>query len=166
MVLTKRFGMRNKYIGLDLGQKGAIVIRHNDEIESLVMPLLDGKTDFHALRELFLEIASELKVVYLEEVFAGPQMSRSSALSFGKDVGRIEGILLALNIPFKAVRPQAWQKVMLAGVSGSDTKVRALKAAQSLFPGVELLASSRSKIPHSGIVDALLISEYARRQSC
>lgn len=155
---------KNKIVGIDPGQKGAIVIRHNDEVETIVMPMLDGEFDAVAVAELFLEIASEVKMVYLEDIFAMPKSAASSMLSFGQSHGKIVGILTALRIPYTLVRAQKWQKVMLANVTGADTKVRALKAVQKLFPMVELCPSKRSNKPHDGIVDAILISEYGIRE--
>jgi hypothetical protein len=33
-----------------------------------------------------------------------------------------------------------------------------------LFPKVNLLMNEKSSVPHDGLVDALLIAEYARRK--
>jgi len=33
-----------------------------------------------------------------------------------------------------------------------------------LFPKVNLLMTERSSVPHDGLVDALLMAEYARRK--
>lgn len=154
--------MKNKIIGIDVGNKGAIVIRHHEEIETIVMPMLDGKIDAHAIAELFLEIASEIKVVYIEEVFVGKGCGAFAMLNFGMGIGQIRGILTAYKIPYVAVRPQKWQKTFFEGVTGSTTKAKALKVVKRLFPQVQLMATARSKVPHDGIVDALLISEYAR----
>lgn len=152
---------KNKIVGIDPGQKGAIVIRHQDEIETIVMPLVDGDFDTKSVADLFLEIASEVKVVYLEDIFAMPKSAASSMLSFGRNHGKIEGILTALRIPYKLVRAQKWQKLLLDGIDGSDTKVRALKYVQKRFPDIDLKPSSRAFKPHDGIVDALCIAEYA-----
>ena len=45
----------------------------------------------------------------------------------------------------------------------TDTKATSLLAVQRLFPNIDLRASERCKIPHDGIVDALLMAEYCRR---
>jgi hypothetical protein len=44
-----------------------------------------------------------------------------------------------------------------------DTKATSLIAAKRLFPEEKFLATSRSKVPHDGIVDAVLIGEYCKR---
>lgn len=73
-------------------------------------------------------------------------------------------MLTALRIPFQLVRPQQWQRAMLAGTpKASDTKTRSIMAAQRLFPAVSLLPTPRSRKPSDGFADALLLAEYARR---
>jgi hypothetical protein len=158
--------MKRLIIGIDLGKQGAICIRDGEEIETLVMPLLDGEIDERALADLFLEIASEVKMVAFETIFALKGHGGNSMINFGEQAGVIRGILSALKIPYKRVAARAWQSKLLKDVTGSDTKVKALKVASSLFPGVELKATERSRIAHPGIVDALLISEYARVSIC
>lgn len=44
-----------------------------------------------------------------------------------------------------------------------DTKATSLLAAKRLFPNETFLATARSKVPHDGIVDAVLIGEYCKR---
>lgn len=150
-------------IGIDPGKTGAITIIKGDEIETLVMPIIDTEIDTRAISDLFLEIRSEIQMVFLEDIFSLPKCSGSSMLSFGRSHGKIEGVLVALRIPYQLIRAASWQKVMFAGVTGTDTKNKALKVASKLFPQVELKATSRSKVAHSGIVDGLLIAEYGRR---
>ena len=151
---------KNKIVGIDPGNTGAIVVRDANEIETIVMPVLEGQVDERAVADLFLEIASEIKHVYLEEIYAVPTSGSSSMLNFGRGHGKICGVLAALKIPYTLVRPQTWQKRVLGPRVGGTTKTRAVEVAGRLFPQVELRATSRSKNPHLGIVDALLISEY------
>jgi hypothetical protein len=44
-----------------------------------------------------------------------------------------------------------------------DTKATSLIAAKRLFPDEKFLATTRSKVPHNGVIDAVLIGEYCRR---
>jgi hypothetical protein len=160
---------KNKIIGIDPGNSGAIVIMNDqnaDDIETVVMPVVDGQVDVKALADMFLEIASEVKHVYVEEIYAVPTSGASSMLNFGRGHGKIIGVLTALRIPHTLVRPQVWQKLMLGQRAAGTTKTVAYQVASKLFPTVELRATARSKNPHDGIVDALLICEYGRRQGC
>lgn len=152
--------MSRLIIGIDPGNTGAICIIDGKEIENIVMPLVDGQVDEKALSELFLEIASEIKHVYLEEIFGLSKCSASSMLNFGRGHGKIVGILTAYKIPFTLVRPQVWQKEMLVkGIAGT-TKERALKTVRKAYKHINFLATDRSKVPHAGIVDAVLIAHY------
>ncbi len=81
----------------------------------------------------------------------------------GYSRGILEGILVALGIPYALVPPRAWQRAMLAGTSGADTKQRAVIAASRLFPTVSLLPTPRCRKPSDGMADALLLAEYGRR---
>lgn len=150
-------------VGIDSGSKGAFAFIKEDEIDVVVMPLNGDEIDIRAISDMLLEVRSEIKMVILEDVFAMQKSSASSMLTFGRSHGKLEGILCALKIPYKLVPAKTWQKVMLTGVFGIDTKAKALKVASSLFPHVELKASARARNPHTGVVDALLIAEYGRR---
>jgi hypothetical protein len=60
-----------------------------------------------------------------------------------------------------------WKKPKMPKGKKFDTKAAALAAARRLWPGEDFLATNRSTKPHDGIIDALLIAEYARRKlSC
>ena len=58
-----------------------------------------------------------------------------------------------------------WIKIFKTGSKTKvDTKAMALMAAKRLFPKVNLIMTERSTTPHDGLVDALLMAEYARRK--
>lgn len=62
------------------------------------------------------------------------------------------------------ITPQAWQKPMLNAKAG-DTKPVALAKARSLWPNESWLATCKCRTPHTGLVDAALIAEYARTRN-
>ena len=76
--------------------------------------------------------------------------------------GAIRGVLESRGIRHHRITPQAWQKVMLPGCAKGDTKPAALARARQLWPAESWLASPRSSVAHSGLVDAALIGEYGR----
>jgi hypothetical protein len=56
-----------------------------------------------------------------------------------------------------------WQDVMLGKrLAKGMTKVAALASANKLWPTERWLATTRSKTPHDGMVDAALIARYNR----
>ncbi len=73
-------------------------------------------------------------------------------------------MLTALGIPFELIHPRTWQTVILRDFPKNDKKKQSsILAAQRLYPGVDLRRSERSRVPHDGLAEALLIAEYGRR---
>ena len=157
-------------IGIDPGMTGGICIRDltNNEVDLMVMPTkgtvrFTKLIDSEAIAEMFAEIRSEVKMVYIEEIFAMSMQGSASMLSFGRGWGQILGVIHTLKMPYYTVRPQEWQKYVLPKGKAGTTKIRALETAQKLFPTIDLRASERAKLAHDGKVDALMISEYGVR---
>ena len=157
-------------IGIDPGMTGGICIRDltNNEIDLMVMPTkgtvrFTKLIDTEAIADMFTEIRSEIKMIYIEEIFAMSTQGSASMLSFGRGWGQILGVIHTLKIPYYVVRPQEWQKYVLPKGKAGTTKIRALQTAEQLFPQVELRASERAKLAHEGKVDALMISEFGVR---
>lgn len=158
------------YVGIDPGLTGGIVaLNERSEVLhiSAFVPVV-GDFDAHGLSDLLTDIrtmeASSLKIMAaVEKVGAMPKQGVSSTFKFGKTYGQILGVLAAKLIPYELVTPQAWTKEMLAGENKDDRKNRAKVVAQRLFPELNLMATARSRVVHSGMADALLIAEFIRR---
>ncbi len=97
----------------------------------------------------------------IEAVGAMPGQGRGSIFHFGEGYGRWQGMLDALRIPYQVVRPQEWKRVVLAGTARD--KVAAIDFVARRYPGVGLLATPRSRVPHDGMADAVCLAEYGRR---
>lgn len=159
------------YIGIDPGLQGAIATIHeSEEITTLIMPTLKiGKkrTLDNAMLAGTFSLPNILGIksyVILEQQQAMPKQGVTSMFSIGYGFGALKQCLVDFSIPHEVVRAQVWQKEF--GISGrkGNTKAQALQICQSLFPNLNLLATERSKKPHEGIVDAILIAEFARRR--
>jgi len=151
--------------GIDPGLSGGIAIISQDGVIVEPMPSVEKEIDIAGLVRWLRAHRDEIEIAYLEKVHAFPGASGSSMLSFGRIVGIIEGALTALAIPFQTVRPGIWCKEIHAGISGVDTpKDKSRIAVSRLFPDVSLMATPKSKKPHEGMMDALLIAEWGRRQ--
>jgi hypothetical protein len=84
--------------------------------------------------------------------------------TYGQGFGELIGMCKALGSAYALIPPKTWQKELFLGtLPDMKPKERALVAAQRLFPKVNLLETPRCRKPHDGIVDALLICEFARR---
>lgn len=120
--------------------------------------------------------------VILEEQFPMPMQRKTkegkiakqasvSMFSTGLGYGIFQGLLTGLGMKYTTVHPKTWQKEFGIGTKHNEiggvilnTKEQALLVCEELFPDVNLMASERSTVPHKGIVDALLIAMYGKRQ--
>jgi hypothetical protein len=168
-------------VGIDPGLRGALCILgvcdRPEFFEAgpvhpilVQMPVTSGKRPDYNLSEIeaFLENAVKvgLSRLYVERSQPLPPSMGGSLANFhrGRSLALWETMCHCLRIPIEFVPPQTWQREMLAGCSGADTKARALQAAQRLFPGLELRRTPKCKKPDEGFCDALLVAEYGRRK--
>lgn len=154
-------------LGIDPGQSGGLVLLgpSGDVLASSVMPI-DPSGDLD--RWPFLDLLVEWFLwdqfhVFLERIIPFG-LSAKSALTFGRQLGMIEQIVWDKKYSITFVEASKWTKELHQGIdSNLKAKVKSLIAVQRLFPKVNLLATERSKKPHDGLIDALLIAEYGRR---
>lgn len=104
----------------------------------------------------------------MEEVNAMPsgagKMGATSAFSFGRNFGFYHGLLLGMDIGYKTVRPQVWQKILglhSRATSGGakEHKDYLAEEARRRFPSV---FSGKTKGWTKAVCDAVLLAEYAR----
>lgn len=148
-----------QYMGIDPGKSGSISLL-DDETNRIVCCKL-SETEADIWNWMNDEINTLHAVATIEKVHAMPArrvngsnvagQGVSSAFTFGKSYGFLLGVLTAIQIPYKLVTPQQWQKGMQC-LTGGDKNV-SKAAAQRLWPTI--------KITHA-IADSLLIAEYGR----
>lgn len=166
--------MTKSFCGIDPGANGGIVVQRDNEI--YLYPLIDYP-DTADLADLLYQIKAEHPhiVAAIEEVHAIFGSSAKSTFNFGKNFGILTALLCAVKIPYVFVQPKDWQstvwctsdKIYSIAINKRkiDTKATSLKAAKRLFPTVDFRRSSRCKKENDGLVDAILISEYAKRKN-
>lgn len=152
-------------LAIDPGFSGAVVILSHaaDLIFKSVMPLVGKQLDFHGLTETL----SKFKIQHciLEKAQSFPKQGVASAFNYGRHFGHLEGLVTMLKLPYTLVPPSVWTKELHQGIEKElPSKQKSLMAVNRLFPKLDLRANERCKIPHDGIVDALLIAEYGRRK--
>ena len=173
-----------KIIGCDPGKTGAIVTIDTETktISKAVTPTVGKEIDWGVFADLLRD--KENSHIFLEHVHAMFGTSAKATFTFGGCFEGVKALIAALKIPYTLVQPKVWQGVMYQGIleirkapikittgkrkgqtmkGRRDTKAMSLQAAKRLFPKIDLRASDRCKIAHEGIVDALLIAEYGRR---
>ena len=151
------------FVGIDPGLSGGLAALTPDGLQLRTMPVaMAGDRRFideRALVDWLTEHAIRGAQVFIESVHAMPKQGVVSMFTFGTGWGQVRGICAGLGLPYILVRPQEWQRVMLAGQPpGSEYLV-----ASRLWPTADWRASERASKPHSGLVDAALIAEYGRR---
>lgn len=140
------------YIGIDPGASGGMVWYASDFVEAVRF----SKSTWADVRDSLMFHPAPFALI--ERVASMPGQGVSSTFKFGKSAGVIEGILIALRIPFEYVTPAVWQKEFIVskkGESKTDHKRRLKEAAQRLFPDEKIC---------NEIADAYLIAEYCRRR--
>lgn len=168
--------------GIDPGKQGAVVaIDEDGRITKHVMPVIGKVLDLHAIKKIMCEFSKDDCHVYIEDVHAMFGSSAGSTFQFGFCCAAVQMACVAFDIPMTLVQPKKWQALMYVGVpeirkpsikiktgkragqmmkGKKDTKKMSLVAVNRLYPGLELRRNDRCKIPHDGIVDALLIASY------
>lgn len=168
------------YVGIDIGKSGAIAVMHDDKIVTYSMPKIANELDYHQLNILIRDFKNDaysiqgkdLYIVFekLGVIFGS---GKSTAFSMGHQSGAVEMACVANDIPYTKVRAVDWQKQMFQGVetinktgkSSKDTKAMALVAIKRIFPDLKLTFGDRASKPHDGLIDAVLMAEYARRNN-
>lgn len=147
-------------IGIDPGKEGALVALHpNGNVDS-VWKLQDGLDWILNTRpkdcHVFVEKAQAMTLS------GGRKGGAKSMFVYGTGFGEILGILRALMMRHTLIPPATWTKSMHLGTAAGHAKMRSLEAVKRLFP-MEDLTFGKAIKPHEGIIDALLIAEFGRR---
>ena len=143
------------YVGVDPGKRGGYASIYDDCVETF--PWDDV---FFISQMKSLLATGESIVACVEKVGAFKGQGVTSMFNFGKSAGYIEGVLSALGIPYQLVPPQVWKREF--SLIGKDKKA-SIEVCKRLFPGLNLLPTSRSKVPSDGCAEAALICMYAKR---
>lgn len=172
--------MHKIYVGIDIGKHGAIAVLEPEDkiakVSAFPMPMIKDQVDYHELSDMIrdLRVANSCGVhVVFEKLGVIFGSGKSTAFSMGHQAGAVEMACIAHTVSYTKVRAVDWQKQMFSGVSEilktgttkKDTKAMALVAIKRIFPTLELTFGVRAKKPHDGLVDAVLMAEYARRNN-
>ena len=116
------------------------------------------------LEEILKEYGMDNCTVWIEKIHAMPKQGVSSMFKMGEGYGLWKGIVAAYKLPRHYVTPQAWGKVLFAGMSGSDTKSKSIRRCQELFPEIPLTRPTGKVLSMNGRSDAALIAYYGYRE--
>ena len=137
------------FLGVDPGASGGFgTVGQLADAVAFKMP--ETERDIVDTLKKFKEWGQVFAVI--EEVHSMPKQGVASSFKFGMSYGGLRMALIALEIPFRSVTPQKWQKELQC-LSRGDKNVTK-RRAQELFP--------KLKITHA-VADAILLAEYCRR---
>jgi hypothetical protein len=158
-------------LGIDPGKTGGFAVLDGDSVIVEPMPANDDGIDLPELNRLLRHYADHVTLCYLEMAGMRPKQSTQSTFAFGRNFGIIEGMLSALHIKYKIIRPDTWSKNYEHGVTEkvpakrkAKIKVARRGIVAKLYPGIDLRKSERSSTPDEGMVDALLIADFGWNQ--
>lgn len=169
------------YIGIDPGARGMIVTQYKGEFKHYSI----ADNDLYQLADIMAEIRQKYPniICVMEQIHALYGSSAKATFSFGEIFGKLQALLAANKIPFVLVPPKTWQKeiwtnsdlvvtyksVTIRGKVTTkkevNTKATSINAAKRLFPTMDFRRTDRCKNIDDNLVDAVLMSEYARRKN-
>ena len=165
------------YIGIDIGILGAISIEDKGVLTTHKMPLIGKEVDYHEIHRILEPYEGGNGIVVFEKLGQIFNTSKAVAFSMGYQAGAVEMVCIARSIPYTKVTAKDWQKEMFTGVdnmvkksnlakSGEtrDTKGMALIAVKRLLPTLKLTFGEKATKPHDGLIDSVLMVEYAKRK--
>jgi hypothetical protein len=157
------------YIGIDNGLEGGLVALSDHPgppIDMIVMPtrgkVKGNEIDSKAIWEWICSWGVSDNLTIIIETPGKHSPGVLALCSMWDSYGVLRSICETNGLRHHRITPQAWQKIMLVGCAKGDTKPAALAKARSLWPALKWLATPRCSKPHTGLVDAALIAEYAR----
>jgi hypothetical protein len=152
--------MSKLVIGIDIGARGGIAAISEDSIEYTLLGSVGLWSKF------IKKFKKKPDLVVIEDLHSIFGASAKSNFQFGVNNGIIIGALEAMDYPYLKVAPKKWQKTIwkeqdhIYYGTKLDTKATSLNAALRLYPLEKFLMTSRSSVPHDGLVDAVLLATY------
>ena len=148
----------NIIVGIDCGVNGGIAYYLPVKKEAYAIPMPSTIKDM----ECALSFAQHNSIVYVEDVppFVGANRPAARIFKLAKNYGIILGLLEALEMKYKLVRPAVWMKAIGAGkrkehANENKWKNHLKDLAKDYFPSVKATLKT---------ADALLILEYGLQQ--
>jgi crossover junction endodeoxyribonuclease RuvC len=146
----------SRVIGIDPGKSGGVALIDTEALTLAVVDMpVEAATKSRDLTSptglAALIHAAAPDYLFLEEVGVRPGEGAVGAFSFGRGLGRIEGVAAGALVPVWMVRPQEWKRALQVPAE----KERAVTRAKQLFP----VAASAFSGPRGGLKDG-------RAESC
>lgn len=157
---------------LDPGKNGGLCIYDTSigTLKLFTVPNIGTSTDYQEFARIIEAECKDVDRMYIEEVHSIFGASAKSNFEFGYINGFLVGVLNTLRLSYHLIQPKKWQKEVWAirdivknAKGKTDTKASSLLAAKRIFPNEDFMATSRSRVPHDGLVDASLLAYYGSK---
>ena len=135
------------YIGIDPGKTGAACAL--DEHGHIKVVACSGGHDLYAFLIDVFQSGRVMEFAAIEKINPRAGVDGALAASFCKlsaSAGEERGVMIAMQVPFEQVTPQAWMKEMGVNTTGGTAAERLKRrkqdiwdTARSLFPGTKIL---------------------------
>jgi hypothetical protein len=150
-------------LGIDVGLQGGYALMLEDKLLNInILPIHEKKISVKALKRLlgnFKDIADTDLIVYVERPFLAQASNDTIYINYGRIVACLE----LLEIEYKEVRPQQWQKALELKKTGRgdkpSTRYIPVKYPSHNFDRSEWFKTNKPKI-HDGVTDAVCIAEF------
>jgi len=153
-------------IGIDPGlASGAIAyIQNGRPVEWMVLPRLGKKEhlDWSSIGA-WIQDRGPVDLAVLEKVSSRPGEGVRSVFNFGGAFHGLQATLQLLGVPYTLATPQAWKKVVLAGLD-TEAKDSSVAYVRKRWPSVDLRPTPRSRKDSDNLADAICIAAYAASQ--
>jgi crossover junction endodeoxyribonuclease RuvC len=137
-------------LGVDPGLSGALALLDNRVLVAVCdMPVMDSRVDSVTLSDVIKSWNPDEAVV--EKVASMPGQGVASTFKFGMSYGAVLGVLGALQIPVRHIRPTQWKTA--AHIGSDKEKARAL--AIDIWPH---MATEMARKKDHGRAEAALIA--------
>jgi crossover junction endodeoxyribonuclease RuvC len=156
-------------LGIDPGLDGALALYDPataalqvEDMPTFTLPKGKGErreVDAYALGRIIGDWSQSIKAVWLEHVSSSPQQGVTSAFTFGRSYGVVEGVCAANFLSMVKVTPQAWKRHygLKGGVQNKDASIA---KASSLLPRSTGFWTRKKD---NGRAEAALIALYGAR---
>ena len=160
------------YMGIDPGLNGSFGVIDGCHVYGAPIPtfwvtMKSGKRrqkyDWAAILK-FLQVRKD-SFITIEKQYPMPMQGIVSQFTIGLGYGVLLGMMCGLEIKMGTVHAKTWQKEFFKRDPEKTTKEQALEVVKKLYPTLDLYSSERSTVPHTGIIDAILIATYGKRVS-
>ena len=144
------------FCGIDPGMQGGISIISSD---NTIKKTWDFKkiTD-KTIKNILKQLHKHNYVIHLENVTTVPIAGKSSNFKLGHSKGKLEGVLIGLELPYNLVHAKVWQKHFSIkrkkGETTNSWKKRLKGLAERLEPNMKVTL---------GNADAILIAIYSKQ---